>query len=72
MSSSHIRPGKPYIYTSPVPSILEDQHTGWLYRYYDATGDLLYIGSRYRATEAAIGGTITGRLEKRRNRRRLM
>lgn len=44
MSSSDIRPGKPYIYTSPVPDILADQHSGWLYRYYDSTGDLLYIG----------------------------
>ena len=44
MSSSNIRPGKPYIYTSPVPSILKDQHSGWLYRHYDATGDLLYVG----------------------------
>ncbi|WP_238801823.1 MULTISPECIES: hypothetical protein [Corynebacterium] len=44
MSSSNIRPGKPYICTSPVPSILADQHTGWLYRYYDSAGDLLYIG----------------------------
>ena len=43
MSSSDIRPGKPYIYTSPVSEVLAAEHTGWLYRYYDATGDLLYI-----------------------------
>lgn len=35
---------RPYIHTSPPIPRYEDMQTGWIYRYYDEYGRLLYIG----------------------------
>lgn len=44
--------GKPLIYTSPVLPYPHSVHTGWIYRYYDVHGRLIYIGQ----TTSADGG----------------